>query len=286
MNIQIRIRAISNKKETDNIYIPQLNFVVDLCSADSLRGSCAVIGSFGVFYSIPLFFIGETQINISIPINTKKFDEMRKIRAVDKLVSFLIKAEGIYLSYDITTKQYGKFNPISFSVLKNMPDGSKSQQIILTTEEFIEIARDIGHFEIYRLEIPVSKMGTPAERDLQRAIDLMLSAKNNLIQNNYSGALLDIRNALSNHLLERREDKNVIREEIRNQVLKSVPSECEDIYNNVLNKMTTMLNSLLQDLHIFVHEDSDKLKLSPLPQDVETIYFTTIHIIKYLASYG
>jgi len=114
----------------------------------------------------------------------------------------------------------------------------------------------------------------------------MISAKNNLIQNNYQGALLDIRNAISNHLFERKDDQNVLKEEIKNYVLQKVPTDVKEVYKDILNNITSLLNSSLHNLHKFVHKDSDKLKLSPMPQDIETIYFTTIHLIKYLTSYG
>lgn len=288
LDIHVNVRITSKDEETKYVYIPQLNFGVDLFSADSLRGGFGRIGSFGVFHSEPLFFDRDASLVISIPINTKKFEEMQKIRAAEKMVSFYISAEGKYSSYT-DAKQYSMFYPISTkAVMKNMPDGSKSGHIILTTEEFIEISRDIKHFEIYRLEIPISKIETSAQRDLQRAMDLMMSAKNNLIQNNYQGALLDIRNAVSNHILKRREDKNalILKEEIKDYVLQKVPSDVKDVYKDVLNNITSLLNSSLQNLHKFVHKDSDKLKLSPMPQDIETIYFTTVHLIRYLTSYG
>jgi len=286
LDIRVNVSITYKDEDTRYVYIPQLNFEVDLFSADSLRGDFKRIGSLGVFHSASLFFDRDKSVVVSIPINTKKFEEMQKIRVAEKMVSLHIRAEGIYSSYNVTTKQYSKFYPLEYIVMKNMPDGSKSGKIILTTEEFIEISRDIKHFEIYRLEIPISKTETSAQRDLQRAMDLMVSAKNNLIQNNYQGALLDIRNAISNHLLERREAKNVLKEEIKDYILQKVPSDVKDVYKEVLNNITSLLNSSLQNLHKFVHKDSDKLKLSPMPQDIETIYFTTVHLIKYLTSYG
>lgn len=287
LDIRVNVKIKHKDEDTKYVYIPQINFKIDLLSAESLHDDFKSIGSFGVFHSAPLFFDKNASLIISIPMNTKKFEKMQKIRAAEKIVCFHIRVDGLYTSYNDSTKQYSEFYPIlNESVLKNMPDSRKSEHIILTTEEYIEISQDIKHFEIYRVEIPISKIESSAQRDLQRAIDLIVSAKNNLIQNNYQGALLDIRNAISNHLLEQKDNKNVLKGEIRNYVLQKVPTELKGVYREVLNNISNLLNSLLQSLHKFVHKDSDQLKLSPLSQDIEMIYFTTIHLIKYLTSYG
>lgn len=79
--------------------------------------------------------------------------------------------------------------------------------------------------------------------------------------------------------------QNVLNDKIKTYVLKKVPTDVTEVYKDVLKNIKDSINSLLRILHKFIHKDSDKLKLSPMPRDIEAIYFLTCHLIKYLASF-
>lgn len=296
VEVQVNFEYKTKIGDKSKIYIPQLNFEVQLYSAPASSLSSPFsnhnfekIGSLGVFRSSPMFFDTSKKFDTSvlIPLNAKKIEEMQKIRTSNKLVTFQITAEGIYSIYDHNDKKYSEFQPIGKAfVMKTMPDGTKNHFIILTTEEFENMFQSIKDFDIYRLEIFISrKIKSSAQEDLKRAIESMENGKDKLIQLNYQGALLDIRNAILNHLCDKENNRNVLKKEIRDYVLQRVPIDCRNMYEEILNTVSTQLNSLLQNLHKFVHEDSGKLKFSPLHQDIAMIYFITSWIIKYLASY-
>jgi len=128
LDVRVNVRITYKDEETKYVYIPQLNFEVDLFSAESLRGGFERIGSFGVFHSASLFFDRDKSVVVPIPINTKKFEEMQKIRVAEKMVSLRIVTEGSYSTYNDAAKQYSRFYPLKYTVMKNMPDGSKSSR--------------------------------------------------------------------------------------------------------------------------------------------------------------
>lgn len=252
-------------------------------------GSRRGYGSFGSYYSNEEIFFNvaderDAETSFTISMNNKKFYELQKIFNKGEIIMFEVRYEALYTTYNKDLGQYSEFYKAFGNILENARN-NKIENIIISTDEFIDLTKRIKHFEIYRLEIPFYKTNIPSQESLKRAMDLMLSAKSKLIESNYHGALLDLRNVISTHLFEKKDDKNEIKATIRDCILLKVPSDLKSLYEDILDNLTIILNRLLKNLHRFVHEDGDRLQTSPMPQDVECIYFTLANIIRYLASY-
>jgi hypothetical protein len=78
-----------------------------------------------------------------------------------------------------------------------------------------------------------------------------------------------------NHLTKEVEEKEkgrkkrVLREEIRDYVLKTVSDSSKNIYEEILKGIENTLLSNLAHIHKFIKEDTDKLINAPLREDAE-----------------
>jgi len=288
LGFKINLRA-RNITAGTHVYIPRMNCEVNLYSAGDLEASSRSDGVFLGFISIlePVFTDAkETSVcNAYVPISGSAMEKMLSIRSKGRLVCFEITCEGLYFVYESKNGYYhlrGKDN-FKGRVEKMLPTAESTRYITLTTEEFTEIVKELKHFELLRVEVPVYMTDVPPESHISKALSLLKSAGEKLTHGDCTGALLDVRNAIANHLTETQDKERVLKSDIKQRFIEKVPSQAIDTYKESLVHFEKSVTSTLARIHKFVHEDSDKLKLAPLREDVELAYFETLHAARYLS---
>lgn len=284
----------SGGADNARVYITRMACAVKLYSTEtfdaSSRSGDGYLGTYETVGPISMGGKDVSQVVCHIPVTGPKLDAMSEIRARNKLVCLDVKVSGLYFVYDREGEGYllkGIHRFTDSSVKKFTPTGEKSNHIVFTSEEFTELVREIKHFDLLRIEIPVYKFERIPDVHVNRALELMKNAYGKLIQCNYPGALVDIRNSILNHLTEivtiESKRRRVLRNDIKESVLNKVPQDLVSVYGDVLGYLQNILTSTLNSVHKFVHEDSDKLRLAPLREDAELAYFTTMFATRYLA---
>jgi len=162
--------------------------------------------------------------------------------------------------------------------------GEKRCGVTFTTEESQSLFEKLKHYELIRFEIPVRK----EIKGLEGAVKQLRSAEDNLRENKLRESLLDIRQALTKYLMNsvKENDKRVwkLKDEVKDAFLKRSPTEMKESYETVLKRVEETLRQQIRIINdVFLHEDSDKLKVSPLREDVEEIFSIVSFATKYLA---
>lgn len=282
------------KKAKNNVYVPPLCFDVNLLSIERRdpAGSYGSDGWLGRSESKPLFLIRDAvDLELSIPINSPKLEKMLDVRQRNRLVGFQILCSGIAFRCELIagTDTFSLYLPNPIEVMVDYTVAGKTfDRIVFSTDDFDRLLEKLKHYELLRLEIPVREAKSSGQKDLNGALKELDSAKGKLIHGNYQGAMLNIRNALFNHLLEEKKDEGqadkekVLRQDIKQFVLESIPTESKSIYKEVIDHYDRALRRVRHALGKFVHEDSDRLRIAPLRQDVELSYFMTLFVVRYL----
>ena len=255
------------------------------------------IGKIGIFPAMgcPTPWIvknEEVSLECYIPLNPTLIEKLLEARARG-LIHFEISAnfsyeyysedkisrtpQGIYTSY---LPNSGASSDIIFSF---DPSGKKKNGVTFTTDESKNLLEKLKHYELVRFEIAV-----PREiGGLEGAAKQLKSAEINLRENKLREALLDIRQALTKHLMEKVDEGNKVwklKDSIKEKFLEKSPTEMEDSYKEILKRVEETLRQQIRIINdIFLHEDSDKLKAPPLREDVEGIFFIVSFATKYLA---
>ncbi len=294
--LSVKITATNNTNE--DLYIPPLIFDVKLLAipAKGRTSSYKEVGWLEAVTSEPMFIPKnghEKEMEIYVPINSQRLEKMLDIRYENALVGFDISVKGLVfrcvpIDTDSSKFAFREALPINYKVMYTLPE-KQIDRIVIMSEQFSDIVEKLKHYELLRFEIPVREPKSSAQKDLNEALQLLHSAKDNLIHGEYDSAMLNIRNALLNHLLEEKKDgtqtnkEKVLKVDIREFIMKNVPTETQDTYEKIITHLDNILRRVRHTLSEFIHEDSSKLKRAPLRQDVELGYFLTIFIVKYLS---
>ncbi len=291
----IKLRITNNGDYS--LYLPPLNFDVELLAipSRSLDSSFKTIGWLDRLTSEPLFIGKKSKvIKLYLPINSQRLERLLDVRQDDCLVGFEIVTTGLCFSCRSVEGVSNRFmfegpQVINAKVKYNLPH-EQIDRIVIMSEQFIDIIEKLKHYELLRFEIPVKEATNSAQRDINEALKLLHTAKVDLTHNNLERAMLNIRNALLNYLLQDKPNstqqppEKILKEEIRNFVAGGVPSEAQETYKEIVEHLDIVLRRVRHILSKFIHEGSDKLKLAPLRQDVELSYFLTLFVVRRLSS--
>ncbi len=291
--LSIKIKITNNGDYS--LYIPPLNFDVNLLSIPprGFASSYTPVGWLDALTSEPLF-IGKVSkiIELYLPINSQRLERMLDIRQADCLVGFEMFAKGLCFQCKPVEDVGNRFffegpQIIDVKVRYTLPK-EQIDRIIVMSEQFINIIEKLKHYELLRFEIPIKESKSSAQKDLNKALQLLHSAKDNLIHGEYESAMLNTRNALFNHLLQNKPNsmqqppEKALKEEIKDFIISNVPTDTQETYSEIIEHLDVILRRVRHILSKFIHEGSAKLKQTPLRQDVELSYFLTLFVVRRL----
>jgi hypothetical protein len=95
---------------------------------------------------------------------------------------------------------------------------------------------------------------------------------------------MDLRKAITNRLLDCRNDKNdkILNANIEQDLINKAPTDTKEIYKEITQRIQYGLRSVLRIADKFIHDDNVTLKMPPLHSDVESMFFSVALVIKYL----
>lgn len=288
-HLVIRVN-IKNESE-EHVFIPRICFDITLIASAARMESNREVGKFGRFEGLEPLFVkphGDVNTECHIPLSGQRIEEMIKIRSNNEFVSLEIIAEGIVLAYESENgeriKRIKEIQGLQEHVHKFSPEGEENLFITFWTEEFKDLLEKVKYIDILSIEIPVPKDRKNADEKIIEALKCLEEAKDCIIRGDYPAALISIRNAINNHLtkVDKEKKKRVLSEDIKERFLERMPTDARSIYKQIAEALEDCLRTISSDiLSKFIHKDGT-LRLSPLREDVEQIYFTVLSITKRL----
>jgi len=272
------------------VYIPRLEWELKLMSTtDPESPAMTLIGDWGAYESAgpgKLFKrSGEAEVNCAILMSSPKIKQIIDVRSHEEMPRFEIRLKGTFLHYRCVGEQYqldGIYD-IPHSFAKMYYKGKEISYVTFTTDEIIKMLEQIKHYELIRIEIPVRKEEKPTNKLLAKAVDLLDTAKKDLLEGNYGDVLHSVRNALTHYIMEQPPEKKwILKEEIEKSFLENAPMKAEEEYKDLLKWIGEELRAQLRIINdVYMHKE--KIKVYPRPEDAEQILFITAFLVRYLS---
>jgi hypothetical protein len=275
-------------------------FIVDkydvaIYSCEDLNGSSSdlvsLIKSLKGFSK--LFHPSESlKLEFEIPVSSKLIDQINEIRRRGRV--FALSIFFYWRALLLHTFEVVPSQPLQRleSVEKPSPRGNISP-ITFFTEEVNELMKELKYAEFIRFDVPVPLIPDAPFEILRKSASELKSVEDAIAKGQYPEALNTLRNIIMNNLTdpltkeveEREKDrkKRVLKEEIREYVLKTVSDSSKNIYEEILKGIENTLVSNLAHIHKFIHEETGKLINAPLREDVEYVYFILLSTLRYLS---
>jgi hypothetical protein len=159
----------------------------------------------------------------------------------------------------------------------------KTSLILIPEDKLSQILCNIQYTEIMRFEIPVYSDTSTTNESLRKSVALLKHAGRFLEQGKNEGALLDVRKALTNHLLAEvlPNSERILDKSIRDDWMKKSPRDVTAIYQDILFRIREGLRAALKIANKFSHDDNTII-MPPLRRDVEFLYFNVAQAVKRL----
>jgi hypothetical protein len=227
------------------------------------------------------------ELEFEIPVSSKLIDQINEIRRRNRV--FALSISFYWRALLLPTHEIVPQRPLGLCVEKASPRGNISP-ITFSTEEVNELMKGLKYAEFIRFDVPVPLIPDAPFEILRKSASELKSVENMITRGQYPEALNTLRNIIMNHLTkeeveekEKGRKKRFLKEEIRDYVLKTVPDSSKNIYEEILKGIENTLLSNLAHIHKFIKEETGKLIIAPLREDVEYVYFILLSTLRYLS---
>lgn len=277
-------------EQSEGVYIPDFRWQLHLYSTIAPEsGGSSLVGDWGVFESIgpeKLFRkSGPADISFTIPMSSQKIQQLVDIRSQERMPRFGITVRIRYLRFTGERNHYqldsvGSFNLTAKMYLK----GREINNVTFGTDDIIRLLQAIRQYELVRIEIPVRKGVKPTNESLAEVVDILNTAKRDLLEGNYGDVLKSVRDSLENRILERDQEKQewVLNRSIEKSFLDNVPTKALEEYAELLRRIGKEFQSQLRIINdVYMHKR--KTRVHPRPEDAEQILFVTAFLVRYLS---
>jgi hypothetical protein len=224
------------------------------------------------------------ELEFEIPVSSKLIDHINEIRRRNKIVALSIHFwfDAASLSPSFILKP-----SLEDSVYKISPSGVKRHLMTFSTEEINLLMKKLGYAEFIKFDIPVPLVPEVPIEILKKSAVELKNVEDEIVRGIYSEALRISRNIIMNYLTEPVKEggnkKRVLKEEISNYVLNTIPSSYKSIYEGVFKGIEDTLLSNLDHIHKFVKEDTGKLIAMPSREEAEYVYLMLVSILRYIS---
>ena len=119
-------------------------------------------------------------------------------------------------------------------------------------------------------------------KSLADAVNRLSLARQALERLDYMQVIKVCRNVIYNDITEVKEQKRVIKGEIRKSIMRRFGDNAGKFYEGILEIVERMIRSAADYMSRFIHEELDQVLMNPSPADAEYAYRATLTIVKYL----
>jgi hypothetical protein len=222
------------------------------------------------------------ELDFEIPVSSKLIDCINEIRRKKRVVALCIQ-----YSFDIARLGGYEVQSGDTRVEKALPDGERRSTMPFLTEEIDELMKRIGYIEFIRFEVPIPLIPEARIELLKKSIIELKNVEGKITEGNYPEALSISRNIIMNYLTEpvEKEGKKerVLKKEIREYTLCSIPDNYKAIYEKILKGIESTLTSNLDHVHKFIKEETGKLIAMPSREEAEYVYFMLLSTLRYIS---
>ncbi len=155
--------------------------------------------------------------------------------------------------------------------------------IVLSSDDVSDIIRKIDYVGYITLSVPVPMPQVSTNiKSLADAVNRLSLARQALERLDYMQVIKVCRNVIYNDITEVKEQKRVIKGEIREFIMRRFGDNTGKFYEGILEIVERMIRSAADYMSKFIHEESDHVLMNPSPADAEYAYRATLTIVKYL----
>lgn len=286
VRLNYKLRTESNMN-VSGLYvdIQSIKYRVTIQSSDSNSSSFLTELSFGEFYSPkPIFVkIGTVQdVFFYFNLSTKAVGKIIDISTKGRVVVLQIPVEIYGKVYRLQQDRYLTLDNIVYGITEHIKHGNHLR-IVMPNQDVQRLIKDAEYAQKLRIDILLYNYNPSVNPLIKSAVNSLQSAAEEFEKGNVRGVLIETRNAVTNHLTDVVDKKRVLKSQLRDGFLAQAPTDADNIYKNVIDNLQDELLSVLEIIHKFIHEDSDKLRMIPMREDLELTYYSVALIISYLA---
>lgn len=221
------------------------------------------------------------EVEFEIPVSAKLINCINEVRRKAELLGLAITCSLSFVKLPYYGSDDIKSTP--GQVAKILPDGEKFFPMVFFIEEIDELMKRLGYAEVMRFEVPIPLIPEVPIEYIKRSVVELKNAEEKITKGDYPEALNILRNVMMNYLTKKVDNRRVLKEELREQVMENIPSDLRSIYEKILEGIENTLVSNLDHVHKFIKEDTGKLIAMPSREEAEYVYLTLIAILRYLS---
>jgi hypothetical protein len=277
-------------KASDDCYlhINNMPFKIELLNAQD-EGTASREHNIGTCLLEENLFIPQGTTSYAVlyvPLNTLILEKIIEIRSRGRFAAFRISATIVSLIYCKKESEYIISNAIrGIYSIERITSNGKTNYILLSQSDLNQILNSVNYTEILKFETPLYDYNTSINQDLKSALGTLKIAAGHLKNGNYEGVMINVRKAITNHLTDIVSNKRVLRSSIKQDVLAKAPTEAQNTYADDLKRIEDIIRQNYKITNLFLHENVDTLRMAPLPEDAEYVYFSVSLICKYLIKF-
>ncbi|MDP9287461.1 MAG: hypothetical protein M3P08_04605 [Thermoproteota archaeon] len=236
----------------------------------------------------PLFIREGSQADIFfyLTIHAKALEKILDLIMKKQIVALQISSDIYYHVYTFRDTILYLQAPVQNLLVNVESHGPRAKFIEFSRDDISKFLGIIHYTDKLTIELPLFNDISTVNQDIKAAINSLIDAAHEFEHGNYHGVLLNIRNAITNHLTEvgmrNNRKKRFLKTDLKKQYIATAPTTVTKIYEEIFSKIESELLAVLDIVHKFVHEDDHRLKLVPMAEDLELTYFSTALIIRYL----
>ena len=288
LRLAIDVRDTNHSKGLDRfLQVNRISLNIELHGVNN-NGSSNLVGSLGTFDSTEPanMMLGLSyKIFFSIPLNSTVIEKMLQVRDNNEQVAF--KMCGTIAAVYYQKLQNGCSILDVFQVqhiVNEYTSHGKMPLLLIPARKFDEILKRINYAEILKFEIPLYGDESSTNEALKATIRLLKDAKKQLREGKNDTAMIDVRKALTNHLLTITDQgEKKLDSSLKDDWVKRSPAQAQEIYKELFLRMEEGLRAVLKITNKFLHDDNTLL-MAPLRKDSEYVYFSVAYIINRFAS--
>ncbi|MFZ0515281.1 MAG: hypothetical protein WAM14_27035 [Candidatus Nitrosopolaris sp.] len=288
-HLKIHLRLKSKNSSNDIINeISEINYDVRLFSLDTTNfvdKQEMYLGSFRSPKPLSIRQGSQTNIFFYLTFHAMAIEKILDLIMKKQVVALQISSDIFYHVYTLEDRVLHLQAPVQNLLVNVESNGPRSKFIEFSREDLDKFLGIVHYTEKLTIELPLFNDISTANHDIKAAINSLNAAAHEFKRGNYHGVLLNIRNAIINHLteVETTNDRKtrLVKRDLKRQYIDLAPTNVTNIYQEIFSKFERELLAVLDIVHKFVHEDDTRLKLIPMIEDLELTYFSTALLIRY-----
>jgi len=287
--LKINLRLISNGPSKNIINdISKIKYDVRLFSLDPtnfVNKQEMMLGNFASPNPLHIMQGNQMDIFFYLTIHSKALEKILDLIMKKQVVALQISSDIYYHVY-MLKDTFLYLQGIQNLLVSVESKGPRVKFIEFSEQDVRRLVAGLHYTETLKIELPLFNDISTVNPHIKNAIKSLTEAAGEFEHGNYHGVLLNIRNAVTIHLTEvgtrNSKKERYLSKNIKDEYMATAPTSVSNMYEEIFSNLEKQLLAVLEVIHKFVHEDGNRLKLVPMAEDLELVYFSVALVIRYL----